>query len=146
MAQVMAALQALYAQGGETAVRAALQDAGLPEEALAALLAQLAAGSAPEPQISTLPEEVVRMLAVNTIAVRTRIPEKLAEWRGELGRIRADWVGRGDDYRIEVEFADALLAVMDDQPPSIPPGNPYADIVRQVVDAIAAFRAGGEGG
>ncbi|MGQ9910545.1 MAG: hypothetical protein ACUVS2_17090 [Candidatus Flexifilum sp.] len=71
----------------------------------------------------------------------TDVPDKRDEWRGELAAIRADWAGRGDDRTLEVEFADALLAVIDDQPPSIPPDNPYADVVRQVVAAIAAFRA-----
>jgi tetratricopeptide (TPR) repeat protein len=92
-------------------------------------------------QVSILPEETVRMLAGNTIAVMTDAPDKRDEWRGELAAIRADFAGRGDAWTIEVEFADALLAIVDDQPPSIPPDNPYADVVRQVVAAIAAFRA-----
>ncbi|PJF26209.1 MAG: hypothetical protein CUN53_08875 [Phototrophicales bacterium] len=94
-----------------------------------------------QPQMNTLPEETVRMLAVNTFAVRMSMPDKLDEWRGQLVGLRAEWAERGDDYQIEVEFADALLAILDDQPPSIPLDNPYADVVRQVVEAIAAFRA-----
>lgn len=108
--------------------------------ALVAQLAQAAAG-AERGGVSTLPAQTVQMLAGNTVAVRTSVPDKLEEWRAHLTAARADWAGRGEDYAIEVAFADALLAILDDQPPSIPPDNPYAHAVRQVIAAIAAFRA-----
>jgi tetratricopeptide (TPR) repeat protein len=138
-AEAMAALVELYRQGGEAVVRAALKDANVPEAVMAALLADLAqaaAGGAGQGGVSTLPDETVRMLAGNTVAVRTGVPEKLAEWRGQLSAARADWSARGADWAIEVAFADALLAILDGQRPALPPDNPYADVVRQVIAAI----------
>lgn len=87
---------------------------------------------------ATLPVETVQALAGNTVAVLTGVPEKRNEWRGELGRLRADFAWRG--WAIEVAFADALLAILDDQPPAIPPDNPYAGVVQQVLAAIAGYR------
>jgi hypothetical protein len=44
--------------------------------------------------------------------------------------------GRGPDWAIEVEFADALLAVIDGGRPTLDAGNPYAGVVGQVVAAV----------
>ncbi len=85
----------------------------------------------------------MRQLATNTVVVKTSLPGKLEEWRSVLAAQRAEWGTRGADYAIEVAFADALLAILDDQPPAIAPDNPYADAVRQVVEAIASARGVG---
>jgi len=100
-------------------------------------------GSTPAPSgPSTLPAETVNVLAGNTVAVKTGVPEKLDEWRTQVQHVRADFAGRGADWVIEVAFADALLAVLDDQPAALPDDNLYAGVVRQVVEAIEAFRRG----
>jgi hypothetical protein len=90
--------------------------------------------------VNTLPVETVQQLAGVTVAVKTHVPDKLGEWREQLTGLRAGWDQEGEDYPIEVAFADALLAILDDQPPSIAPDNPYAGVVRGVVEAIAAYR------
>ncbi len=84
---------------------------------------------------ATLPAAMIQWLAGNTVAVKTAVPDKMGEWRAELARLRADFAGRGADYAIEVAFADALLAILDDQPVSIADDNPYADAVRAAVGA-----------
>jgi hypothetical protein len=55
-----------------------------------------------------------------------------------LVRLRGEWAARGADYAIEVEFADALLAILDGGRPALDAGNPYAGVVGQVVAAIAS--------
>jgi hypothetical protein len=138
MADAMRQLAQLYAQGGADAVRELLAG-NVPDEVIDALLAQFAAAAAtlPAAQPSTLPEETIKGLAGNTIAVRTGVPEKREEWRGVLASLRADFAGRGADWAIEVAFADALLAIVDGGAPTLPPDNPYAGVVRDVVAAIA---------
>ncbi len=107
-------------------------------EALIAQLAQAADSFPKENTPSTLPAETVQMLARNTVAVKTEVPDKLDEWREQLNNIRADFANRGPDWAIEVTFVEALLAVLDDQPVSLPDNNPYAPVVQQVVAAINA--------
>ena len=47
---------------------------------------------------------------------------------------------QGDDWANEVAFAGALLAILDDQTPTLPADNPYADVVQQVITAITHFK------
>lgn len=46
------------------------------------------------------------------------------EWREDLTQLRVDSASRGEEYAIEVAFADALLAVLDGDSPSLPEDNP----------------------
>jgi hypothetical protein len=80
------------------------------------------------------------MLAGNTLAVRTEMPDRLEEWRVQLQIIRADFAGRSDDWAMEVAFVDALLAVLNGESPALPGDNPYAGVVGQVVDGIAGYK------
>ncbi|MBI5666363.1 MAG: tetratricopeptide repeat protein, partial [Chloroflexi bacterium] len=151
--QVMQMLAQVYREQGAEAVRQMLRRQ-IPDEVIEQLLAQLASDS-PLPDAdaegtgvrasspSTLPDETVRLLAQNTAAVKTGAPDKLDDWRATLQNLHADFAGRGDDWAIEVAFAAALLAVLDDQPAALPDDNPYAPVVRAVVAAIAEFRRGG---
>jgi hypothetical protein len=72
----------------------------------------------------------------------------LTEWREELTNARTDWLTRGEDWTIEVAFANALLAVLDDQAPALSPDNPYADVVQGIIAAIEKYREenGGDAG
>ncbi len=90
---------------------------------------------------NTLPAESVNMLAGNTAAVLTGVPDKRDEWRGQVQGLRDDFAGRGADYVIEVAFADALLALLDGaEDAALPDDNPYAGVVRQVVAAVGQHR------
>jgi tetratricopeptide (TPR) repeat protein len=139
-------LKPVYDQIGADALREALVGQGLPAEVVEDILARLAAmpsegAPAPEPQApNTLPENTVKGLAGNTVAVMTSVREKRNEWRGILVNQRAQWVEKGADYTIEVVFADALLAILDGQPPVIASDNPYAGVVGQVVKFIEDYR------
>lgn len=88
---------------------------------------------------SILPQETVQHLTQNTYDVMTAAIDHRDEWRENLTGLRATWDEQGEDYAIEVAFADALLAILDGQSPTLPPDNPYADVVRQVVEAIAGY-------
>jgi tetratricopeptide (TPR) repeat protein len=89
---------------------------------------------------STMPHETLQTLASNTTAVKTFAVDKLTEWREALTNIRTEWTGKGDDYAIEVVFADALLAILNDESPTLPDDNPYAETVRQVIADIQKYR------
>ncbi len=142
-AEAMRALAQLYSQGGAGGVRAALAGK-LPDAAIDLLLQQLAGMPIQDANPpATLPKEMVEGMARNTIAVKTGVPDKLDEWRQNLTQLRADFAGEGDDYATEVAFADALLTLLDDGAPSLPPDNPYADVIAEVARAIAAYREGG---
>mgnify|MGYP005861058339 CR=1 FL=1 len=91
---------------------------------------------------STLPAETVQTLAQNTYAVMTGAPEHLDDWRAQLQDLLGQWSQNGPDYAIEVAFAQALLGILDGESPALPDDNPYADVVRQVVAAIAEHRSG----
>jgi hypothetical protein len=85
---------------------------------------------------NTLPPDMVNMLASNTVAVMTTHADQRDAWREELARRRAYFASRGPDWAIEVEFADALLAVIDGGRPVLDAGNPYAGVVGQVAAAV----------
>ena len=134
-ARLMQQLAALYAQGGEAAVRQMLAGQ-VPDEVLDALIAQLAGNPAPSPSANTLPAETVQQLCQNTVAVMTVAQDQVGEWRTTLQGARTDMAGRGVAWQIEVAFADALLAVLAGQSPTLPSENPYHRALQQVVDAI----------
>jgi tetratricopeptide (TPR) repeat protein len=110
-----------------------------PDAVIEQLIKQLAQAGNRQPAQSTLPDDAVQMLARNSVAVMTGVPEKREEWRNVLETQRMAWSGQGDSWQIEVEFADALLAILDAGQVSIPAENPYAPVVRQVLDQIESY-------
>jgi len=105
-------------------------------------LARLRGAAAPSPSVSRLPQYAINQLAGNTVAVKTDLPDMLADWRVGLEGIRTDFASQGADCANETAFADTLLDVLCDQTAALPADNPYADVVRQVMAAIAAYHAG----
>jgi tetratricopeptide (TPR) repeat protein len=87
---------------------------------------------------SNLPTKTVNALASNTVAVKTNVPDKLSEWRARLKSIRDNFAS--DGWQNEIAFADALLAVLKDQPASLPDYNLYQSVLRQVIDGITQYR------
>ena len=104
------------------------------------MLAQLAAGGDTSSAPSTLPAETVQQLAGNTIAVMTEATDQRDAWREVLQSNRDEWSTRGDDYAIEVAFADALLAILKGEAPTLPDDNPYAGVVQRVQQHIEQYR------
>jgi hypothetical protein len=92
-------------------------------------------------KVSPLPQNTVQTLAQNTHAVKTKSPEKSAEWHQVLIQIKADWQQRGDAAAYDISFIDALLAIMSDQVPTMPGFKPYAEVIREIVDAIRSYHA-----
>jgi len=131
--QVMQQLTALYAQGGEAAVRQMLAGQ-VPDEVLDALIAQLAANPAPTPSANTLPAETVQQLCQAIVAVMTVAQPQRDEWRGMLQQNAKIAQQRNDT--VNGLLFDALLAVLDGQSPTLPSENPYHEALQQVVDAI----------
>ncbi len=151
--EVMQMLAQLYVQGGATAVRELLSSSGeVPDAVIEQLLTALEAQTTAEAAANAgatlagalagmLPTETINMLASNTVAVKTGVPDKLEEWRAQLVATHEDFSGRGADYANEVAFVAALLALLDDQTPAaMPPENPYQQIVDSMVQAIQSFR------
>jgi hypothetical protein len=46
------------------------------------------------------------------------------------------------NWAIEVAFADALLAILNGEAPTLPADNPYNGAVRQVIEAIEEYKKG----
>ncbi|NUQ07183.1 MAG: hypothetical protein HUU31_25100 [Anaerolineae bacterium] len=120
--------------------RAMLQRFGIESQCANEFTSEAAAPDAP----STLPREVVETFASNTVAVCTGVPEKRDEWREALTGIRADFAKRGADWAAEVAFVEALIAIVNGGAPVLPAENPYAGVVRQVVEAVRSGEDGKE--
>ena len=101
-----------------------------------ALRAQLPAEQSSQ---STLPQDTINTLTGNTVAVKTDENEQLGEWRTALQSFRDSSATRGDDWLPEVAFVDALLAVLNDQPATLPDDNPYQPALQQVIAAITDY-------
>jgi tetratricopeptide (TPR) repeat protein len=92
------------------------------------------------PQRSTLPADLIDVLVSNTIAVKTFATGRVEEWRDALRHFRDNAAGRGGEWVSEVHFAEALLAVLEDRPASLPVDNPYQPELQRVLDTIARER------
>lgn len=80
--------------------------------------------------------ETIQNWLGNTHAVRTAVPEKLDEWRGVLEGHKGKMLAMGADWQNEVAFVEALLAVLRGEKPVLPNDNPYADLVKGLLDAL----------
>lgn len=139
--EAMQELVRFYAERGPDALREMLRG-HMPDAVIEAFLQQLADdATALQPQ-ETLPAETVNLMAGNTYAVITNAPDQLEEWRPQLQKLRAEFAASGDDWAIEIAFADALLALLDNKPALLPDDNPYAPVLQQVKEAIKNYRAG----
>lgn len=85
-------------------------------------------------------EESIYLFANNTIAVKTDAPDDLEEWRRTLQDIRTEYVSEGETLDGEVEYIDALLAIVNDQPVSLSDDNRYQSLIEQVIATIRQDR------
>ncbi len=141
--QAIQALRQIYDHGGEAAVRQALQGQ-VEDVVIDQLIAQFENSPSTESEGNPdlLPKQTIEMLAGNSIAVKTGVAEKFAEWRAQVDELKTEWGEQGDDYIAETAFADALLAILDDQPTALAQDNPYFAVVQQVIETIQAYQKG----
>jgi hypothetical protein len=85
---------------------------------------------------STLPEEQLRILVANTVAVLTRVPERRDEWRQAVAQVlaQAQSAGHGD----LIGLGQAMLALLDGEPADLPEENPFRATWQEILDRIAA--------
>jgi tetratricopeptide (TPR) repeat protein len=92
---------------------------------------------------STLPTELIATIKGITIAVMTTMSEQQVSWREVIARmlqVVQDTQQHGPDWYIEEEFFLALLALLDEQPPSLAVDHPYAPVLAAIQDGIARGR------
>jgi tetratricopeptide (TPR) repeat protein len=124
---------------------ASLKRYNLPQDAGGAtlaeheqLLAELQDGGAPSAAPSTLKPEIRQAIIVNTVAVMTTAKERHSDWQQRITSILEEAKEKGDDWRIEVEYYTAVLAILDGKEPMLPDGNPYAGDLKQIQTGIDA--------
>ncbi len=84
-----------------------------------------------------LSREAVKSAVQKTYAVKTSTPEKLAVWKSQLQKTRMDFANH--NWRYEVDFADALLEILDDTLITLDDINPYARAFGKMFAAIVKF-------
>jgi tetratricopeptide (TPR) repeat protein len=88
------------------------------------------------PTKGRLSPEQLKVIVANTIEVMTRMPEKREKWRETMSGVlqKAQSVNQSQD----VEFFTAILAILDNQAPSLPEGHPYTGAINSIQAGIAA--------
>nr|MCU0499875.1 hypothetical protein [Anaerolineae bacterium] len=86
--------------------------------------------------VQTLPADQVDQLVQSTIAVKTFASDKLGVWRNDL--VRNSAIAQQHNMTHEFEFFNALIAILDDQPVTMPTDHPYISHVGRVIDVIAS--------
>ena len=76
------------------------------------------------------------MLIGNTVAVRTTMPEKRAEWRKGVVEMRE--IAQNNNVVDEVAFFNAILNVIDGVDASLPDANPYREHLLSILKGIAS--------
>jgi tetratricopeptide (TPR) repeat protein len=84
----------------------------------------------------TLPEDQLKIIVQNTIAVMTQMKEKLPEWRGAISMSLNQAKERGLPY--DADLFSAILSLLDSGSPILPEVHPYADSLRAIHNGIAA--------
>ena len=84
-----------------------------------------------------MPVEQIQQIIANTISVMTTMQDRRAEWRAVIAQALQDAQQGEADYKIEVDFFTAVLAMLDGQSPSLPTDHPYAQAVLAIQDGIA---------
>ena len=79
-----------------------------------------------------MPAEIVESILGNTYAVKTNMPKRFNKWHHTILEYRKRWVSEGSTSKFEVEFADALLALLKDTIYIISDDNPYKGYVEQL--------------
>ena len=95
----------------------------------------LAAAEAASPGRFHLAPDHQDTLVANTVAVLTTVPEQRAEWRAVVANAGAHMAG--DGLAELVALNNAILALLDDQPAELAPGNEYHALWQRILDGVA---------
>lgn len=141
----------LYQTQGADAIREILKQSDFPDGVIEQLIQMLEITSQQEYEdddedeedqiggVATLHPEVINALCQNTYAVMTGMADHHTEWLGEVATLRLDVASRGVDWIAELEFIDALTAILQTQPATLGEDNPYVDIIAEMQKAIQAY-------
>lgn len=115
------------------------QDAALPQgHPYASVLTAIRQGTsavAPGGSGIKLPDEQLRIILMNTVAVMTGAPDRREEWRAAVqGALEQAQASEG--WMAETEFFQAVLAVLDGKPYQLPEAHPYAAAVASLLLSI----------
>ncbi len=88
-----------------------------------------------------LPSAVVQNLATGVVTVMTSHPDQVATWRADLQRFMGQ--AQQSNAPLDYAFFAALLGLLDGQQPSLPPDNPYAGVVQQIMIYVHEYHHGG---
>ncbi|MCL4252681.1 MAG: tetratricopeptide repeat protein [Anaerolineae bacterium] len=140
---LIAKLADIYRQAGEDGLRDVLKQNNISDaqidEIITVVIAQVAGGGGDDTadeSADMLPFETIQQWVSNTYAVMKHVPDQLADWRDQLDGAKSRMAGMGDDWQNEVQFVDALLAVLRGEKPSLPESHPYHEPVRQLLEAL----------
>lgn len=100
-------------------------------------------------QIQTMRERDIRidlrdldMMIKDTVEACTSAQAKRDRWRENLANRRQQCLSKGARWQAEVEFADALLALVQGETPTLPDGNPYQAALQKVLRSIDHYHKG----
>jgi hypothetical protein len=79
------------------------------------------------------------MIAANTLMVLTTAPDRLPQWR--TGVRTSYQQAQRANAQDEIELFAALLALLDQVPPTISPENPYAGLIQAIQRQVAKAKA-----
>jgi len=131
----MKELVALYQQS-EEALRQFLKKRGLLDNAIEKIVNDVVQFISKQYQSLNMPSELIQQWIQNTYAVLRHVPEKRDEWLGILEANETQISNMGDNWAHELAFVEALLAILRGEKPVLPNDNPYADAVKQLLDAL----------
>lgn len=81
-----------------------------------------------------LPQTVIQDIASATATVMTSQPDRAASWRADVQTFLER--ARGHHAPLDEAFFRAILGILNGEQPVLPPQNPYAGVVQQIVDYV----------
>ena len=86
-------------------------------------------------RVGNLPEDQLRVMLVNTVAVLTTVPDKKAEWRTAVeGAL--EQAEHNPGWEAEADFFRAVLAVLDGNEAALPESHPYTPVLTTLLLSI----------
>ncbi len=137
---LIAKLADIYKQAGEAGLRQMLTENNLPEaqieEILIAIMAEVGGNDNDDTRPDMLPFETIREWVSNTYAVKKGDTANLEAWREQLQGAKSQMSAMGDEWANEVQFVEALLAVLRDETPNLPNVHPYHEPIQALLEAL----------
>ncbi|HRF96902.1 MAG TPA: hypothetical protein PLZ51_16960 [Aggregatilineales bacterium] len=135
---LIAKLTEIYLALGEEGLRQMLTENNLPEAQIEEILIAVMAGDGGEDDDTpaTLPFETIQEWVSNTYAVKKHDTANLEAWREQLQGAKSRMMGMGDEWGNEVQFVEALLAVLRDETPNLPNEHPYHEPIQALLEGL----------